>query len=90
MSELPAYAEVHLGAQGRLVIPAPLRRSLGWETGDVVIVRLEAGRLVLEKPELIKHRLKARFSHLPTGVSLAEDLLAERRQEAKRENFVKN
>ncbi|MBW4643717.1 MAG: AbrB/MazE/SpoVT family DNA-binding domain-containing protein [Goleter apudmare HA4340-LM2] len=85
MSELPSYAEVHLGAQGRLVIPASLRRSLGLETGDILIARLEAGRLVLEKQETIKHRLKARFSHLPKDLSLSNDLLAERRQESERE-----
>ncbi|AFY31396.1 AbrB/MazE/SpoVT family DNA-binding domain-containing protein [Calothrix sp. PCC 7507] len=85
MSELPAYAEVHLGPQGRVVIPASLRRSLGLEAGDILIARLEAGRLVLEKQETIKHRLKARFSHIPKDISLANDLLAERREEAKKE-----
>jgi len=85
MSESSTYAEVHLGPQGRLVIPAALRRSLGLEAGDLLIVRLEAGRLVLEKPEAIKHRLKARFSGLPKGISLANELLAERREEARRE-----
>jgi len=85
MSESSTYAEVHLGPQGRLVIPAALRRSLGLEGGDLLIVRLEAGRLVLEKPEAIKHRLKARFSGLTKGISLADELLAERREEAKGE-----
>lgn len=85
MSELPPYAEVHLGRQGRLVIPAPLRRSLGFEEGDTLIARSDEGRLVLEKQETIKQRLKARFSHLPKNRSLADELIAERREEAKRE-----
>lgn len=85
MSESPTYAEVHLGPQGRLVIPAPLRRSLGFEAGDILIVRLEENRLVLEKRETIKCRLKARFSHLPKNISLADELLAERREETKTE-----
>lgn len=85
MSESSTYAEVHLDPQGRLVIPAPIRRSLGLEAGDLLIVRLESGRLVLEKPETIKYRLKARFSGLPKGIGLADELLAERREEAKRE-----
>jgi hypothetical protein len=46
---------------------------------------LEDGRLILEKPETIKHRLKTRFAHLPRGKSLADELLAERREEAKQE-----
>ena len=85
MSQSSTYAEVHLGLKSRLVIPATLRRSLGLEGGDLLIVRLEAGRLVLEKPEAIKHRLKGRFSGLTKDISLADELLAECREEAKRE-----
>lgn len=85
MSKSPNHAEVHLGSQGRLVIPAPLRRSLGFEEGDTLIARKDEGKLVLEKQETIKQRLKARFSHLPKNRSLADELIAERREEAKRE-----
>ena len=60
MSESSASVEVSLGRQGRLVIPAPLRRSLGLEEGDRLVARREADRLVLEKPQQIKQRLKAR------------------------------
>ncbi len=77
--------EVQLGPQGRLVIPARLRRSLGFESGDSLIARIEEGRLILEKAETIKRRLKSRFAHLPPTTSLAEELIAERREEAKRE-----
>jgi hypothetical protein len=46
---------------------------------------MEEGRLILEKAETIKQRLKSRFAHLPPTTSLAEELIAERREEAKRE-----
>ena len=36
--------------------------------------------------EAIVRRLRERFAHLPPGVSLADELIAERRQEASREN----
>jgi len=49
--------EIHLGPQGRLVIPAPLRRFLGFESGDSLIARMENGRLVLEKAGTIRERL---------------------------------
>lgn len=78
--------EVQVGPQWRLVIPAALRRQLGVKPGDVLVAHLEEGRLILEKPETIKQRLKARFAQLPKGRSLATELLAERRQETKREN----
>jgi AbrB family looped-hinge helix DNA binding protein len=85
MSELSLSVEVHLGRQGRLVIPAMLRRSLGFEEGDALVAREEAGRLVLEKPEMIKQRLRARFAMVPIDRSLVDELIAERRAEAKRE-----
>ena len=73
------------GPQGRLVIPAPLRRLLGFAPGDTLVARSEDGRLILEKREAIQRRLKARFAHLQKATSLADELLAERREEAKRE-----
>ena len=85
MAEFPTHAEVRLDGQGRLVIPASLRKSLGFEPGDTLVARLEDGRLVLEKLETIQRRLKARFSHLEKGISLADELIAERREEAKRD-----
>lgn len=85
MPKLITQTEVQLDPQGRLVIPAPLRRSLGFASGDHLIARTEEGRLILEKAETIKQRLKNRFAHLPPATSLAEELIAERREEAKRE-----
>lgn len=85
MPNLITQTEVQLGPQGRLVIPATLRRSLGFETGDNLIIRLDEGRLILEKAETIKQRLKNRFAQLPDRTHLADELLAERREAAKRE-----
>ena len=85
MPKLMIQTEVRLDPQGRLVIPAPLRHSLGFESGDSLIARMEDGRLILEKTETIKRRLKNHFAQLPPGASLAEELIAERREEAKRE-----
>ncbi len=76
---------VTIGKQGQLVIPAELRRSLGLQEGDQLIAREEEGRLVLEKPEIIGQQLKALFAHLPASKSLADELIAERRDAAKKE-----
>lgn len=54
MAKLMTQTEVQLDPQGRLVIPAQLRRSLGFESGDSLIARTEDGRLILEKVETIK------------------------------------
>jgi AbrB family looped-hinge helix DNA binding protein len=85
MGEPSASVEVSLGRQGRLVIPAPLRRSLGLEEGDRLVARQEADRLVLEKPEQIKQRLKARFAQVPSERRLVEELIVERREESRQE-----
>lgn len=85
MPKSVTQTEVHLDPHGRLVIPASLRRSLGLESGDSLIARMEEGRLILEKPETIKKRLKRRFAQVPPVTSLSAELIAERRKEAKRE-----
>jgi AbrB family looped-hinge helix DNA binding protein len=86
MSENTASVDVSLGRQGRLVIPASLRRSLGLEEGDRLVARQEADRLVIEKPEQIKQRLKARFAQVPAERRLVDELLCERREESRRES----
>jgi len=85
MTKLSKSVEVHLGRQGRLVIPAALRQILGFEEGDTLVAREEEGRLVLEKPAVVKQRLKARFAQVPRDRSLVDELIAERREAAKKE-----
>ena len=51
----------------------------------LLVVRQEADRLVLEKPEQIKQRLKARFAQVPSERRLVEELIAERREESRQE-----
>jgi len=68
-----------------LVIPAELRRELSLSSGDVLLAAIEGQRLVLEKREAVLERVRRRFSHIPSEVSLAEELIAERRAEVRRE-----
>jgi AbrB family looped-hinge helix DNA binding protein len=77
--------EVSVGRQGRLVIPAVLRWSLGLGEGDTLVARQEQGRLVLEKPAAIRQRLRERFAGVPAERQLVDELLAERRLEAQQE-----
>lgn len=46
---------------------------------------VENSKRVLEKPEYITARLRARFQNIPPEVSLADELIAERREAAKKE-----
>lgn len=77
--------EVKIGAQGRLVIPAALRKALNLKPGDRLIARQEGERLVLERRDAVAKRLQNRFSHIPKEVSLVDELIAERRVEAIKE-----
>jgi AbrB family looped-hinge helix DNA binding protein len=79
-----SLAAVKLGKQGRLVVPAPLRQELGLEMGDELVARAENGRLIFEPKAAVIARLRERFKHVEG--SLADELLAERREEAARES----
>ncbi len=85
MKDLTVPQEVGLGGQGRLVIPAGLRRALGFEKGDRLVARMENSRLIIEKVDRIKQGLKDRFTKTNRR-SLANELITQRRQEAKNES----
>ena len=74
-----------MGPQGRIVIPAQFREALEIFPGEILIARVEDGRLVLEKREQILARLQDTFTQASRGVSLVDELIADRREEARRE-----
>ena len=78
--------EVQLGPQGRLVIPAHLRRALDLKPGDRLIARQEGDSIVLERREHMVKRLRARFAHVSADASLVDELIAERQAEAAQES----
>jgi AbrB family looped-hinge helix DNA binding protein len=78
---------IRVGAQGRLVIPASLRRLMGIQAGDELIPLVEEGRLVLATRDALLADIQAEFAaKVPPQVSLSDELLAERREEARRED----
>ena len=80
------HQRVRVGARGRIAIPAQARREIGIKDGDALILRVEDGRLLIEKPEQILKRLQDRVSEsLAPGISLVEELLAERQEGGRRE-----
>jgi bifunctional DNA-binding transcriptional regulator/antitoxin component of YhaV-PrlF toxin-antitoxin module len=58
---------------------------MGVDRGDTLLAHVDEGRIVLEKAESVKRRLKARFAVLGKKASLADELIADRRAEARRE-----
>jgi hypothetical protein len=41
--------------------------------------------VIIESPENVERRMRARFAHIPASVSLVDELIAERQREADRE-----
>ncbi len=76
---------VTVGPQGRLVIPAQVRRALNISPGDRLSLAVEGERLSLEPAAAAAARARGMLSHLRTDVSAVDELIAERREEATRE-----
>jgi len=74
---------IRFDTQGRALIPKPLRDALGVRDGDEAVAWLEDGRLVLESRAALLKRLQDRYADVEG--SLADELIAERREEAARE-----
>lgn len=77
---------VPLGDRGRLVLPARLRHSLNLQPGDRLIITVdpEGGFRAVSAREQAR-RLRGVYRDLAVGRSLADELIAERRAEARRE-----
>jgi AbrB family looped-hinge helix DNA binding protein len=72
-----------LGKSGRLVIPVELRRELGVEAGDEVILRLDQEGLHVSTPAQALARAQAFVKGLGLEErNLAAELVRERRREA--------
>jgi AbrB family looped-hinge helix DNA binding protein len=79
-------ARARLGAKGRLVIPASMREALKMQDGDVLSLRVVDGELQISTMRERLRRAQERIKkYVPAGVSLADELNAERREEAKHE-----
>ena len=82
----PKEPQIRIGPQGRIVVPAPIRKALELHHGDTLAAHVRNGQLILEKREHVLARLKARFASVPNDVSLVDELVAERRAEVRRES----
>ena len=71
---------------GRVVIPSSFRKVLGIEIGDEVVLRLEDDELrITTQQRRIQRAQRRAQQYLRRGTSLVDELLAERRESAKRE-----
>jgi AbrB family looped-hinge helix DNA binding protein len=79
-------ARARLNENGRLVIPASFRKALEIKPGDEVILRLEEGelRMTTLRQRIARAQRNVR-KYVKPGVSLADELIAERRAAARKE-----
>lgn len=76
-----------IGARGRLVLPAAVRKQLALHEGDRVVLSLEPdGSMRLVSLREQARKAAGLYQHVAPGISLAEDLIKDRREEARRED----
>ena len=79
-------ARMRVGAKGRLVIPAAMRGALGMADGDMLDLVVTDGELrVTTMRQRLRRAQERAKKYIPAGVSLADELSAERREAAKHE-----
>lgn len=85
-SEEMVRTELVAPSNGRVVIPAQLRRAAHIEPGDELVMYAEDERVVIETRQQLAARIKRDIADGDTGTgSPVEQLVSERRAEAARE-----
>ena len=78
---------VVMAENGRLVVPAALRQQLGLGKGGKLVASIRDGALVLEPFDVAVRRARiVAKTYFQPGQSPADELIAERRREAKAED----
>jgi AbrB family looped-hinge helix DNA binding protein len=79
-------AKLKVNENGRVVIPAAFRKALGIDIGDEVLAWMEDDELRITSMKCRIERAQRRArQYLKPGQSLVDELIAERREAAKRE-----
>ena len=80
---MATVATVMVDTSGRMVIPSKVRQELGIESGGELVVTMENGRMQLFSKVSGRQAARQAVRKLvPTGASLADELSAERRNDA--------
>jgi len=80
------YEQVTIGDRGRLVLPSSVRSELGLTPGTRMLLSTETdGSIRLRPYRVVAEDSRGLFADLAEDGSLVDDLVAERRAEAARE-----
>jgi AbrB family looped-hinge helix DNA binding protein len=84
--EAPPQARARLNQNGRVVIPAAIRQKLGLSAGDTLLFSVEGDALRIESHRARIRRIQESLRQfIPAGRCLSDELIADRREEARRE-----
>jgi AbrB family looped-hinge helix DNA binding protein len=79
-------AKTVLAANGRIVIPAAIREELGFKPGEALLMDVVDGVLRIESYPTRIRRIQQEFAkYIKPGVLASDELIADRREEARRE-----
>ncbi len=77
---------VRLDSSGRILLPVKVRKQLKLQQGSKLVASVDQERLLLQTPSRALREAQAYFSQFrPKGKLLSEELIEERREEARRE-----
>lgn len=83
----PVRFSLRLDSAGRLVVPADIRAAMQVGEDGLLHATLHRGELRLVTPRVALDRARAVLRrHVPPGVSMVDELIAERRVEAARDD----
>lgn len=77
---------VRVSENGRILIPSEIRKQLGITPGSTLTLEVDGEELrLMTRWARIRAAQASVARYLPQGVSLADELIAERREEARKE-----
>jgi AbrB family looped-hinge helix DNA binding protein len=82
----PRAVHARISPNGRVVIPAAMRSQMGIKPGEDVLMEVEDGVLRIESHRARIRRVQEEFKkYAKPGVLKSDELIAERRKEARRD-----
>ena len=80
------YFHGKISDRGRIIVPAQLRRSLGFNSGSDIVLREHNGELhVISLKQAVKRVQNIAHEKIPDDVNLTDELLKDRRAEVQQE-----
>lgn len=81
-----ARVRLRIDKAGRIVIPAEMRMAMLVKPGDAVTAQVVDGELMIMSPPVAIRRVQAwARAVIPPGVDIVEELIKDRREEARKE-----